>query len=80
MISPKIRCSPKTDVTKFRTDNDAALEYGRMLGEGLRKKSQFVDTAKFALRCGVCYQGLVGQKEALEHAAKTGHTNFQQTS
>ena len=38
----------------------------------------FTDTANFTLRCGVCNQGLKGEKEALEHAKSTGHQNFQE--
>ncbi|EFJ40472.1 hypothetical protein VOLCADRAFT_84470 [Volvox carteri f. nagariensis] len=37
---------------------------------------QFTDTANFTLRCGVCQIGLKGEKEAVEHAKATGHTNF----
>ncbi len=37
---------------------------------------QFTDTANFTLRCGVCQLGLKGEKEAVEHAKSTGHTNF----
>ena len=37
---------------------------------------KFTDTAKFDLRCLVCQCGLVGEKGAMEHAKKTGHTNF----
>ena len=37
---------------------------------------QFTDTASFTLRCGVCQIGLKGEKEAVEHAKSTGHTNF----
>lgn len=37
---------------------------------------QFTDTANFTLRCGVCQLGLQGEKEAVEHAKGTGHTNF----
>jgi len=40
------------------------------------KASQFVNVSKFTLRCLVCQAGLVGQKEAVEHAKTTGHTNF----
>ncbi len=37
---------------------------------------QFTDTANFTLRCGTCKVGLQGEKEAVEHATATGHTNF----
>lgn len=37
---------------------------------------QFTDTASFTLRCGICQQGLKGEREAVMHAKETGHTNF----
>jgi ubiquitin thioesterase OTU1 len=36
----------------------------------------FTDTASFTLRCGACQLGLKGEKEAVEHAKATGHSNF----
>ncbi|KAM1100933.1 hypothetical protein ACFX13_007467 [Malus domestica] len=43
-----------------------------------QSKRRYTDTANFTLRCGVCQLGLVGQKEAVEHARATGHVNFQE--
>ncbi|KAF1890390.1 hypothetical protein Lal_00013644 [Lupinus albus] len=45
--------------------------------EQQRKKS-YTDTSNFTLRCGVCQIGVIGQKEAVEHARATGHVNFQE--
>lgn len=42
------------------------------------RQRKFTDTANFTLRCGVCQIGVKGQKEAVEHAKATGHTNFQE--
>ncbi|CAJ2633976.1 OVARIAN TUMOR DOMAIN-containing deubiquitinating enzyme 2 [Trifolium pratense] len=42
------------------------------------RKRRFTDTANFTLRCGVCQIGVIGQKEAAEHAQATGHVNFQE--
>ncbi|KRY02333.1 Ubiquitin thioesterase OTU1 [Trichinella patagoniensis] len=42
------------------------------------RKRKFTDTANFTLRCGVCQIGVIGQKEAVEHAQATGHVNFQE--
>ncbi|KAL5978597.1 OTU protein [Asimina triloba] len=42
------------------------------------KKRNYTDTANFTLRCGVCQIGVIGQKEAVEHAQATGHVNFQE--
>uniref|UniRef100_A0A7N2M8F0 OTU1-like C-terminal C2H2-type zinc finger domain-containing protein n=1 Tax=Quercus lobata TaxID=97700 RepID=A0A7N2M8F0_QUELO len=44
----------------------------------LKLKRRFTDTANFTLRCGVCQIGVIGQKEAVEHAQATGHVNFQE--
>ncbi len=41
---------------------------------------QFTNVHQFALRCLVCGQGLVGQEDALQHAAATGHINFGETA
>ncbi|KAK6229725.1 hypothetical protein SCA6_018676 [Theobroma cacao] len=43
-----------------------------------QRKRSYTDTANFTLRCGVCQIGVVGQKEAMEHAQATGHVNFQE--
>ncbi|XP_011079420.1 ubiquitin thioesterase OTU1 isoform X2 [Sesamum indicum] len=43
-----------------------------------QRKRSYTDTSNFTLRCGVCQIGLVGQKEAMEHARATGHVNFQE--
>ncbi|XP_068489205.1 OVARIAN TUMOR DOMAIN-containing deubiquitinating enzyme 2 isoform X1 [Phaseolus vulgaris] len=43
-----------------------------------QRKRSYTDTSKFTLRCGVCQIGVVGQKEAVEHAQATGHVNFQE--
>ena len=44
----------------------------------LNEAKQFTDTTNFTLRCEVCQLGLRGEKEAQEHAKKTGHINFQE--
>lgn len=43
-----------------------------------QRKRSYTDTANFTLRCGVCQIGVIGQKEAVEHAQTTGHVNFQE--
>lgn len=67
------------DITIFRQGS----EEGRMIDAGAQKlvaeahvARQFTDTANFTLRCGVCQIGLKGEKEAMEHAKSTGHSNF----
>lgn len=55
----------------------SAAEAGaRALVADANRRRQFTDTHNFSLRCLVCQVGLVGEKEAREHAAATGHTNF----
>lgn len=42
----------------------------------LKQQKQFTNTSQFTLRCMVCSEGLIGEKEAREHAQSTGHQNF----
>ncbi|XP_077385513.1 ubiquitin thioesterase OTU1 isoform X2 [Festucalex cinctus] len=62
--------------TVFSTADDVILAQALELADEARRKRQFTDVNRFALRCAVCQTGLVGQKEAREHARETGHTNF----
>ncbi|XP_012683263.2 ubiquitin thioesterase OTU1 isoform X2 [Clupea harengus] len=62
--------------TVFPTVDDVTLAQALELADEARRKRQFTDVNRFALRCMVCQMGLVGQKEARQHAKDTGHTNF----
>lgn len=64
------------DVTVFSTNDLVAFSKARNVAEEAKKKKEYTDVAKFDLRCLVCQKGLVGQKEAVEHAKSTGHQNF----
>ncbi|KAL4448875.1 hypothetical protein ABPG77_007592 [Micractinium sp. CCAP 211/92] len=55
---------------------EAVMAAARFLTAAAHKARAFTDTANFTLRCGVCQVGLKGEKEAVEHAKATGHTNF----
>lgn len=44
----------------------------------LQAARQYTDTANFKIRCGNCGTQLVSEKEAMNHAESTGHTNFQE--
>ena len=57
---------------------DTLLDAALIVANDLRKKRQFVDPNRFSIMCGTCSVGLIGQKEAVEHAKQTGHTNFQE--
>uniref|UniRef100_A0A8C5LMX5 Ubiquitin thioesterase OTU n=1 Tax=Leptobrachium leishanense TaxID=445787 RepID=A0A8C5LMX5_9ANUR len=63
-------------MTIFSTLDDEALVQALALAEEARKKRQFTDVNRFALRCMVCQKGLTGQAAARDHAKETGHTNF----
>ncbi|KAJ3603136.1 hypothetical protein NHX12_030879 [Muraenolepis orangiensis] len=76
---PLQRETPGSDApprTIFATTDDVILAQALELADEARRKRQFTDVNGFALRCMVCQTGLVGQKEAREHAKETGHTNF----
>ncbi|KAM9321024.1 ubiquitin thioesterase OTU1 [Gastrophryne carolinensis] len=63
-------------MTIFPISDDDALLQALELADDARKKRQFTDVNKFALRCMVCQKGLTGQSAARDHAKETGHTNF----
>ncbi|XP_063307275.1 ubiquitin thioesterase OTU1 [Pelobates fuscus] len=76
---PLQRQFPERDVpamTIFSTMDDEALVQALELADDARKKRQFTDVNRFALRCMVCQKGLTGQAAARDHAKETGHTNF----
>lgn len=62
--------------TVFSVDNEGILEATMRLAARLKQDHYYTDTATFDLRCGVCGQGLKGEKEATEHAKATSHTDF----
>jgi len=61
-------------------DEHEALKSVQQVAEQLRKEKAFVNVNSFALVCNQCGTQLVGQEAATEHAMKTGHTNFGQSS
>ncbi|KAG2488512.1 hypothetical protein HYH03_013015 [Edaphochlamys debaryana] len=67
------------DVTRFERGAPGAgaiMQAAEKLVEATHAARQFTDTANFTLRCAVCQIGLKGEKEAVEHAKATGHSNF----
>ena len=67
------------DITVFDGDGPdfaAVLAAAKTLVAHENKNKKFTDTANFTLRCGICKQGLRGEKEAVEHAKLTGHQHF----
>ncbi|TTB41848.1 Ubiquitin thioesterase OTU1 [Bagarius yarrelli] len=72
MLVPGTECPPQT----ISTTDDVILAQALELADEARRKRQYTDVNRFSLRCMTCQTGLVGQKEAREHAKETGHTNF----
>ncbi|EFN51272.1 hypothetical protein CHLNCDRAFT_28255 [Chlorella variabilis] len=67
------------DVTVIPTSGtrtEMVMQGAKQLATKAQTARAFTDTANFTLRCGVCQIGLKGEKEAVEHAKTTGHTNF----
>lgn len=67
---------PKQTVfqSEERTVHNAAVELARKL----RVAREYTDTGSFKILCGNCNKRFTGQKQAVEHAEKTGHFNFQE--
>jgi len=62
--------------TVFPTSDDSVTVQALELAAECKNSRQFTDTANFQLRCITCNKPLKGQREAQDHAKKTGHTNF----
>ncbi|XP_057957296.1 OVARIAN TUMOR DOMAIN-containing deubiquitinating enzyme 2 isoform X2 [Malania oleifera] len=81
-VTPSEGAPEAFDQTIFTVQRDRTLGSIDRLALNLVKEQQskrrFTDTANFTLRCGVCQIGVIGQKEAVEHAQATGHVNFQE--
>ncbi|RAL40998.1 hypothetical protein DM860_008696 [Cuscuta australis] len=86
-MSPSQEAPEEFDQTIFGVQKDRTIGPIEALALNLVKDQQrliqcrkrsYTDTANFTLRCGVCQIGVVGQKEAAEHAQATGHVNFQE--
>lgn len=82
VISPSEGAPEEFDQTIFAVEKDRTIGPIEGLIMNLVKEQQskrrFTDTSNFTLRCGVCQIGVIGQKEAVEHAQATGHVNFQE--
>jgi ubiquitin thioesterase OTU1 len=64
------------NTTKFSPDDSNALSGARTVASTLKARNAFVDVYGFQLRCNSCGCKLRGQKDAVEHAKATGHTDF----
>ncbi|XP_044953609.1 OVARIAN TUMOR DOMAIN-containing deubiquitinating enzyme 2 [Hordeum vulgare subsp. vulgare] len=81
-MSPAEGAPEEFDQTIYVVDQNRSIGPAEGLALDLAKeahrKRSYTDTANFTLRCGVCQIGVIGQKEAVEHAQATGHVNFQE--
>lgn len=76
--------SEENDTTIFSVGADGdssttaavADTMAQQLIDVLHRQRQFTDVGKFSLRCIECGIGLIGEKEATEHAKAKGHTSF----
>jgi len=62
--------------TVFPTSDEAVLLQALEIGAEAKSCRQFTDVSNFSLRCLICQTLLRGQKDAMEHGRRTGHTNF----
>lgn len=62
--------------TQFSTLDDITFVKALSIAEEAKNSRQFTNVNDFQLRCLVCQEPLVGEKQAQEHAKKTGHINF----
>ncbi|KAE8654233.1 calcium-dependent protein kinase 9-like isoform 1 [Hibiscus syriacus] len=81
-MSPFDGAPEEFDQTIFAVQKDKTIGPVEGLALNLvkdqQRKRSYTGNANFTLRCGVCQIGVVGQKEAVEHAQATGHVNFQE--
>ena len=68
------------DLTLFSVHDHFAVQKSETLVKKLQQQRKFTDLSGCTLMCGICNMGLKGQKDAQEHAQKTGHMNFSQVS
>jgi len=64
--------------TVFQAAENTVHQAGVELARKLRLAREFTDTGSFKILCGNCNKRFTGQKEAVIHAEKTGHFNFQE--
>ncbi|KAL5737669.1 hypothetical protein ACOSP7_030430 [Xanthoceras sorbifolium] len=81
-MSPFDGAPEESDQTIFPVRSDRTIGPAEGLALNLvkeqRRKRSYTDTSNFTFRCGVFQIGVIGQKEAVEHAQATSHVNFQE--
>ena len=67
---------PENDIKIFDTNDDIILDAARQLCGELKKLHYFTDTQKFDIKCNTCGWKGAGERNAVQHASETGHTDF----
>ncbi|KAI8876247.1 OTU-domain-containing protein [Backusella circina FSU 941] len=75
-LSPMKDAPTDFDQTQFSMDEEFVLSAAKQMADVLNKQHKYTDIANFTLRCEICRTGLIGEKDAQEHAKTTGHTHF----
>jgi ubiquitin thioesterase OTU1 len=81
-VAPFADAPEEVDQTIFNVDKSGSIGSTAALAANFVQEAhrarKYTDTGKFTLRCSVCQKGVLGEKEAVEHAKATQHTNFQE--
>ncbi|KAI8970201.1 hypothetical protein BDF20DRAFT_111541 [Mycotypha africana] len=75
-LAPDLNLDIGYDQTQFPTTNNNILLTAQELVSHFKAMHLFTDIANFSIRCEQCKIGLRGEKDAQEHATRTGHTSF----
>lgn len=68
--------SPDGDITQFDPNDKYVLSRVQEIAQHLHDTRSYTDTANFKLKCMQCGTRLRGEKQALDHAKATGHSQF----
>jgi len=77
-LKPFEEAPEEVERTIFESNEEYLVGALKALGKNLKEKKLFTDTSSFNLRCGICNKALIGEKEAIQHANATGHTDFRE--
>ncbi|ORY89221.1 hypothetical protein BCR43DRAFT_567260 [Syncephalastrum racemosum] len=75
-LAPMLESPEDFDQTRFPVDDGSVLTAASQLAAKLREQHRYTDMANFTLKCNQCQKGLIGESDARNHAAATGHTHF----
>lgn len=65
-----------SDTLIFEGDTTEMDRLSLELAQEWKDQHKYTDLASFTLTCAICKKGLVGQKDAQQHAMETGHAEF----